>query len=398
MARTLGIAMALVLLVAPAAEAQTKPSGKLVAGSEETVLRLHDLPPGYRIGDDGGCGSVSPIEGSGSQGSLAKRYLKWLVRYWPEGCFVQYEQLFEVPGLEPSPPLVQAETLNTPSETAAVSGFEIYGALIDRLREGQRARTVALAGTTALLIRTKNELVEGQIHQPGTYLFWRYGKLISFVEAAGMNPRGNDAAALRFAQIQQQRLEHPSPYTEAEQDDTEVQLDDPELKFPIYWLGRRFEPGRGLPPTELSEAFTGEVGPPGQRTALWYEDFFLGTWTRGSWKHYQRSKLGKLNLKSPCARKTDVDLASGRAVVYFGHGGPHKTFDHDRPPAGTCPHSPPKHYWAVAHIGRTVVGVELAICTLCSEDGYGRYNSLKGMKAILQALHVRPKPAYAAAP
>jgi hypothetical protein len=44
------------------------------------------------------------------------------------------------------------------------------------------------------------------------------------------------------------------------------------------------------------------------------------------------------------------------------------------------------------------VGVELAICTLCSEDGYGRYNSLKGMKAILQALHVRPKPAYAAAP
>jgi len=136
------------------------------------------------------------------------------------------------------------------------------------------------------------------------------------------------------------------------------------------------------------------VGPPGQKTALWYEDFMLGTWTRDSWKGYQRSKLGKLNLKSPCAKKTEVDLARGRAVVYFGHGRPHATFDHNRPPAGACPHRPPKHYWAVAYIDSTVVGVELAICTLCSEDGYGRYDSLHGMEAILRALTVRPKPVY----
>lgn len=393
--------MALVLLAAPAAHAFPEPSGELVAGGEETVLRLHDLPPGYQIGDDSGCGPLDPgIEGDLSRGRLARRYLSWVLKYWPEGCEYEYEKLFEVPGLEPVPPLVEAGTLNTPSEAAVRSGSGLFITLVNHYNGGRYRKTVSIApsGVPASLFRSENELVEGRIHQPATILWWRFGKLVSFVEAAGMNPRRNDSAAFHFAQIQQERLEHPSPYTEAERDDTEVRLDDPSLKFPIYWVGRRFEPGQGLPATELTEAFTGEVGPPGQRTGLWYEDFILGSWTRRSWEAYRRSALGRLNLRSPCARKTEVGLAGGRAVVYFGYARPHATFDHGRPPAGTCPHRLPKHYWAVAYLGRMVVGVELAICTLCTEDGYGRYNSLEGMKAILQSLQIRPKPDFAVAP
>jgi hypothetical protein len=400
MGKALGLAVALVLLAARPAGAFTEPSGELVAGGEETVLRLHDLLPGYQIGDDGGCGPLGPVgEGELSGSRFAKRYMTWIFKYRPEGCDLEYEQVFAVPGLEPAPPLVEARTLNTPSEAAADSGFGLFVTLVNHYKEGRYRKTVLIppSGVEAALYRSNDELVEGHIHKSATILFWRQGNLLAMIEAAGQDPRRNDSAALHFAQIQQERLEHPSPYTEAERDDTEVWLDDPSLKFPIYWLGRRFDPGQGLPATELDEAFTGTEGPPGQKTALWYEHFTLGTWTRRSWKRYQRSALGRLNLRSPCARRTELALTRGRAVVYFGHGRPHATFGHEHPRAGTCPHRPPKHYWAVAYVGRTVVGVELTICTLCTEDGYGRYNSLKGMKAILNGLTLRPKPAYAAA-
>src|SRR6476469_5294161 len=258
MARVLGLAVTLVLLAVSTASAITEPTGKLVAGSEETVLRLHDLPPGYQVGVDSGCGPLGPPEGDRYRGRLQRRYLDWLLKYWPEGCFYEYEQIFEVPGPS-APPQIEAGTLNTPEEAAADSGLGMFAELIRRSEQAGGRTTVPIApsGVQALLIRSRNELVAGEIHQPATFLLWRYGKLISFVEAAGMSPRGNDAAALRFAQIQQERLEHPTPYTEAERDDTEVWLDDPGLNFPIYWVGRRFDPGEGFPTTELSEAFTG---------------------------------------------------------------------------------------------------------------------------------------------
>lgn len=391
MARSLGLAAALVLLAAPAAGALTEPSGKLVAGGEETVLRLHDLPPGYRIGDDAGCGPLGPVEG-GPEGRFERRYLRWLVRYWPEGCFYQYEQIFEVPGLEPAPPLVEASTVNTPSEAAGASGFELFTALVNRSKEGRRGKAVSIApsGTPGFLFRSQNELVEGKIHQPATFLLWRHGKLISFVEAAGMNPRRNDSAALRFAQIQQERLEHPSPYTEAEQDDTEVVLDDPSLKFPIYWVGNPFQLDGG-PPVELELAFAGYVGPAGQKFKLDYSileanGFQIGGWTRRSWKRFQRSGVGKANRTARCTRQTEVELERGRAVVYGAYDGKRL-----RP----CPRRSPDRYYAIAQIGRMVIGVNLGFCLSCAPgSGSGPYNTLPGMEGLVRALHVRPKPVY----
>ncbi len=117
MARALWLAVALVLLSAPAANAYTEPSGKLVAGSEETALRLHDLAPGYQVGDDSGCGPLGPaVEGDWPR-RFEHRYLRWVLRNWPEGCIYQYEQIFAVPGLEPAPPLVEAGTLNNPQRS-----------------------------------------------------------------------------------------------------------------------------------------------------------------------------------------------------------------------------------------------------------------------------------------
>ena len=386
MARALGLAVALVLLAAPTASAFTEPSGKLVAGGEETVLRLHDLPPGFQIGDDSGCGPLGPVEGDRFKGRFERRYLNWLFKYWPEGCGYQYEQIFEVPGLEPAPPLVEAGTLNTPSEAAARSGFGLFAMLVSSPKEGRRHKTVSIPpnGVRAVLFRSKNELVEGKIHQPATILFWHFGKLISFVEAAGLNPRRNDRAALHFAQVQQERLEHPSPYTEAEQDDTEVWLDDPSLKFPIYWVGRMFDPGQGLPATELEEAIGGWVGPPGQKTGLWYQDFTLGTWTRRSWKIYARTRLGKANLAARCTTKEPLPLEGGSAVIFATYNGRFRE----------CPERKPNRFYAIARLGRMVVGINLGICLSCGSGANGPYGTKRGVITILRALAPRPKPIY----
>lgn len=396
MARALGLAVALLLVVPSAASALTEPSGDLVAGGEETVLRLHDLPPGYQVGDDSGCGPWFPFgEGEEPEGRLERRFLKWVLRYWPEGCFYEYEQIFKVPGLGPAPPLVEAETLNTPSEAAASEGFDLYNALLDRsVKRGDRKMvTISPTGARARLIRDRDALVEGQIGQPRSFLVWLHGKQFSFLTAAGLDPRRNDRAAIHFAAIQQRRLEAPTPYTEAERDDTEVWLDDPALKFPIYWVGNPFRPGSG-PPVELEDAIAGYVGPPGQKYLLDYEildvnGFTVGGWTRRGWKLFQRSRLGETNRAGRCTLKTEVELERGNAVIYGAYEGRRL-----RP----CPRRSPDRYYAVAHIGRIVIGVNLGYCLSCIPgSGVGAYGNLSGMKALLRSLHLRPRPVYSSA-
>jgi hypothetical protein len=159
MARALTLAAALVLLAASTASAVTRPTGELVAGSEETVLRLHDLPPGYQVGDDSGCGAFGPLEGDSTR--LTRRYERWVFKYWPEGCIYQYEQIFAVPGLGPSPPLVEAQTVNTPSDAAVADGLKLHTAMLNRFKEGLPRKAVSIAPSVprAFLIRLKNELV-----------------------------------------------------------------------------------------------------------------------------------------------------------------------------------------------------------------------------------------------
>ncbi len=383
MARALGLAGAFLLLLSAAtASALDEPSGKLVAGAEETVLRLHDLPPGYLVDDDSICGSSSPGEGA------ASRIDRWAARHRPAGCYYEYERVFEIPGAAPAPApaLVVAQTLNTPSEAAAVRGFALYNGLLTRGDGNDRGR-VALSpnGPSARLIRHAGARVKGQKIRPGSFLFWRHGKLIAVVHVVGLNPRGNDRVALQLAQVQQRRLEAPTPYTEAERDDTEVALDDPGLKFPIYWVGSDFDPGAGLPTASLAEASAGQAGPPGEKVALWYEGFDIAAWTRQGWRRFQHSALGKANRTAPCTRMTEVELDGGRATVYAAYGsGPR-----------ACLSRPPHRYYAIVRIGQMVLGVNLALCANCL-PGYGSspYNSLRAMKAILHALTLRPKPVY----
>jgi len=164
----------------------------------------------------------------------------------------------------------------------------------------------------------------------------------------------------------------------------------PDLKLPVYWAGNPFQPGGGLPPSNLegAEVFTDpEQAPPGQKLRIDYDEFGLSAWTRKSWKRFQRSIPGLINLKDGCAKKTEVELEHGRAVVYSGY----------RRFSGYCPPAPHDSFWAVAYLGRVVIGVNLTICSECFLRGSGgAYNSLQGMEAILRGLVLRPKPDFSA--
>ena len=364
------------LLAASAAAASNGPSGALVAGAEETALRLHDLPTGYRIGDDSGCGPWDP------EGASAK-VDKFILRYWPEGCTFQYERLFQVPGPETAP-LVESESTAFPDTQSAERGFELLtdGDGKDLESNPKEVRPAPALGESARFFHSHDVLVEGKPRRPGSILFWRQGALVSVLLVAGRSVAINDRIALRLAQLQQARLESPTPYTEAEQDDTQVALDDPALRFPVYWLGPSFAPGHGLPAAELEEVLL-PPGPPGEKLALWYEGFTVDAWTRASWKRFQHSVLGPLNRKQRCTTVTRVPLGSGHADVFAAYDRDYRR----------CPRRAPDRYFAIAHLGSMVIGVNLALCTRCLHDG-GPFNSLAGMKAVVLSLRSRPKPTY----
>jgi hypothetical protein len=383
MARALGLAAAaLALLAAPAAEAASRQSSKLAANAEETVLRLHDLPPGYVIeGDSGDCDGFEP---TGIDG--LKALDRWVIENGPEGCEFEYERRFSVPGYGPTPFRVVGETIGTPNAKAAVEGAGILLRVIPRLTKWQHRGTASIGagGPTATLFHYRARF--GGEPEPVSLLVWHHGKLLAALEVNGMTPQDNDSAALHYAQIQQRRLESPSPYTEAEQDDTEVELDDPNLTIPVYWLGRVFAPGNRWPATELETAdAVEEDGLPGVKLSLRYGGFNLETWTRQGWKRFQDSFLGKLN-RGRCTRTTAFEWGQGHALISAGYR--RRTFDEG------CPDFPPTRYWAVAHVGGVVIGVNQTTCR-CLSPGFGLYSSsLRGMKVILRGLSLRPKPVY----
>lgn len=372
--------MALALSVSPA---NSQPTADLVSAAGESILRLHDLPPGYEM--FGSCSSWT----ASKKGHSPLR--EWILKNRPAGCTYEYVREFQIPGLGPAPPVVLASTTNTPSEAAAARGLELGMENTFPVGGVKEVGTVVIPGGPSAQLFRIQDVVVGEGSRLGSLVLWRHGKVIAGVEAGGGRPRANDRHALHFAQIQQQRMEAPSPYLESEMEDDEVPLDDPALKLPIYWAGETFQPGAGLPGAnfEGAEVFTGpEEAPPGEKLRIDYDEFGLSAWTHKSWKSFQSSIPGLINLKDHCAKKTEVELESGRAVVYASY----------RDWSGYCPDSPPDSFWAVAFIGRMVIGANLTLCSECFErDIGGPYDSLDGMTAVVRGLTLRPKPVYSAA-
>jgi hypothetical protein len=340
---------------------------------QDVVLRTSDLPGGYQYGDDTACGVIYGTEGD---------WLKLSPLFSserPHACDVELEWVWNG-----KPPYSNGIT------SSAYRFADPKGA-----RRAFAARNELANWTASLTPKTEKRLELGDeaallrgrgLNNPASGVVWRDGNIVSalIVEPA------DDDAALELARKQEEHLDHPSrTLVPPGENDPELELDDPTLKLPVYWLGRTFDPPGALPPLELELANVGGNGP-GQGVQLWY-GFTAGgksgtvsvdTWKPDDWKRFRRMLLGRLVWDSPCAHEKVVRVLGGRAEIFAGYGTP-------RPVPRPCPKRPPDGVLAHVYLKRVVLAIDVPYCYGCAREGPGPYNTITGIETVVRSLRRR---------
>jgi hypothetical protein len=391
--RALLLTGALFMLVAGIALADTGEADHLREDPAEwLLLRLHDLPPGFaQFGGfvEGGnrkfiCEPLQPAE-------PAAKVASFIDRFSPKGCFGLYVREYRVPGVA-SPSLAGTGAMDTGSAAAAAAGYAVAPQLLDDLTEDEAKKLPApeTVGEATQLFHWQDVpgLYEEE-DQRGSFVVWRSGDVVAAAFAAAGSLATSDRVAFDLARRQQAHIENPTPYTAAERDDTEVALDNPELDFPVYWLGRTFSPGHGLRRAQLVEAGARGGGRRiAQKLHLGYtRNIYLDAWTKDGWNAGGDEML---RWDWRCTESRELQLENGgRATIYASY----------ERNVRKCPDRPPRQYSALVHVGDMAIVVGRLVCARClgNTPARGEYNSFKGMKAIVRGLQLRPKPVYPAA-
>jgi hypothetical protein len=233
----------------------------------------------------------------------------------------------------------------------------------------------------------------GYYGKKASYLVWRSGTTLATVLAVSDSFATSDEVVADLAPRQQKQVLEPTPYTKAERYDGEVGLGDPAIPFPVYWLGRKFQPGGGLPSNELYESgYRGKPRPektrgieeaPGGLLVANYTNIWLDTWTNETWPVYADSKAGRAITSWKCTRTRTVALPEGTATIFGGYDSDFKS----------CPKGAPEAFTAWVDVGgvKIVVDAPFAADSIETVNPYG---SFAGMEAIVRALKVRPRPLY----
>jgi hypothetical protein len=155
----------------------------------------------------------------------------------------------------------------------------------------------------------------------------------------------------------------------------------------VYWLGRNFKPGHGLPAASLE--WGGRTSPrqrlQAQGLELQYNHHLeLSSWTKAGWKRFLATSTAREIFTEPCLESTELTVSGRHSTIYTGHvEGFHPCAAHG-----------PRRLFAVVHLGGLVIAVNLDGCRDCPEPAHGSFNSLAGMKAVVRALRLRPEPTY----
>lgn len=365
----------------------------------EMVLRLTDLPAGFGNGYLG--------EGRGSDGLLCEAFsdpsaqhgamVGFVRRYRPSGCIAAYDSRFEIPGQQPVAPVVFSGVLALGSAAAAEDAWNLVPTMLGRALIGGPPRKVETSievGARTRLFHTPRAwfpyLIRGK--QKASILAWRSGNTIAAVVAMGGSVATNDRVVAELAPRQQAHILEPTPYTAAERSDAEVGLDDPAIDIPVYWLGRTFRPGGGLPSNRLyasgysqaiPETHDGFAEGPYAPLNVLYANIRLGIWTPETWGVFSASKTSRSITAWKCTRTRTVSLAEGSATIY---GGYKENFRR-------CPKEAPKAFTAWVDVG----GVKVVVNAPPAPDfieTVNPYGSFAGMEAIVRSLVLRPKPVY----
>jgi hypothetical protein len=386
-AAALGLVAVLLLDDADAGAGVAKVGSK--GDAVERLLRRQDLGPGYfflRLPNEGEpspqitCDRLQP---SDEEPKLAA----FLDRYPVSGCFAIYARLFDAGDGRPAPHLVGTGAIDVGSAKGAAAFLRVAALTVSHGFEDKLPKAVPApegVGDETKLFRVENFPVFGEGESEASILAWRSGSSVGAIFAQAGLPEANDREAVEFARLQQQHLEHPTPYTRAERDDTEAGFEDPSIEVPIYWLGHSFKPGGSLPTAKLEGAAAPNSlsrGLPGQKLEIRYtHDLDLGLWTAAGWHKFSTSRKARQLIGLPCTKTSRVQLAEGSATLYAA----------PRRKSGRCSSNPPVHHFAVAEIGDLAIAVNLESCPRCNSAGGGSdYNSTTGMKAIVSALQPR---------
>ena len=358
--------------------------------AEQMVLRLHDLPLGYFLLDFSEGAEVQficePIRPFKSTPALTR----FVRRFSPEGCMGLYLRAYRVPGAASSP-VVGTGALDAGSLEAAEAGFAISGDILNALVENERLQEVtpaATIGDATRLFHWKRVPRSFRNGHLGSFLVWRSGQALAAVFATAGTLEVSDRIVEQLAQRQQAHIESPTPYKRSERNTSEVLLDNPALTFPVYWLGRNFDPGHGLPVARL-----GGGGDPGryggalprQKLHLRYsKNVYLNSWTSKGWKRFLETPGSRIMRTWHCTESTRIKIHGGHARVFAAHG---RDFE-------VCPDRPPTLFFAFAYLHGTVTAVNFVSCPHCEQVPYGLYNSLRGIKEVVRGLRLRPEPVY----
>jgi len=392
--RILALATALALLALLATLALHAADAAPRKGPDQTrlVLRLSDLPLGYlkldlqeEQGDRVYCSSLTHPE------DTPARMGRFVDRYHPRGCLSSYYRLYSPPGEEPGPILVASGALALQSGKAADAGWAIVPVMLSRVfgHAPQQVPAIEKVGSATRLFHAHDVPRFYGAGRRASFLVWRSGNTLAAIMTIAPSFAASDRAAAELSRRQQAHIDEPTRYTLAERFDGEVPLDDPAVDLPVYWLGRNFRPGNGLPDNRLFDShFTGKAGPethhgfaegPSAPLSIRYETIWLGTWTPATWKVFTASKTSRAITSWKCTRTRAIPLAEGTATIY---GGYKENFRR-------CPKEAPKAFTAWVDLGGVTVVVNAPPAPDFIET-VNPYGSFEGMEAIVRGLTLRP--------
>jgi hypothetical protein len=340
---------------------------RAITDPHAAVLRAGDLPRGYREGDDTVCGLATTEEGSAELAAL-------FAEERPHGCIIELNRVW---GTAPRfRTAVTSAAYVFRNDAGARRGFDTRSPLLPY------TASVTIASTTPFKLGNEAVLVRGRgLNSPAVAVVWRSGNVLAIL---AVEP-ANEQIARTLAARQQLRIEGHLP-TAPPADTVELQLDDPSLHLPVYWLGRTFT-ASSLPQLGLVSADVLTNGP-GDTVKLDYGGasggLTLDLWTPAAWTRFSHTLLGRLIWDSPCARKTTVRLTNGHAEIFEGYGT-------SSPLATPCPSRPADRVIAHVYLPGVVVAIDMPYCYTCAESGPTRspYETVPTMTTLARALELR---------